>query len=86
MRLSKSLVALTAALAFTMLPALAGPAKSYQVTGPVLEVTDTLIVVQKGDECWELTRTPATKITGTLAKGSKVTIHYTMTATDVAVK
>lgn len=59
---------------------------SYQVTGPVLEVTDTKIVVQKGKEKWELARTADTKITGDLKVGSKVTIQYTMTAATVDAK
>lgn len=60
--------------------------KAYQVTGPVLEVKDDSITVQKGDEKWEIARDKGTKITGDLKKGSKVTIHYTMKATDVEVK
>ena len=56
------------------------------MTGPVLELTDTKIVVQKGDEKWELARTPDTKVTGALKVGSKVTISYAMTAKSVAVK
>ena len=61
-------------------------AKSYQVTGPILELTDTKIVVQKGDEKWEVMRTPDTKVEGALKVGAKVTIHYTMTAKSVEVK
>ncbi len=83
---SKTFLALAAALVLTVLPALAGSGKTYQVTGPVLEFSDTIIVVQKGEERWEVARTPATKITGTLAKGAKVTIQYTMTATAAEVK
>ena len=64
----------------------ADAAKSYQVTGPILELTDTKIVVQKGDEKWEVTRTPETKVTGTLKVGARVTIHYTMSAKSVEVK
>jgi hypothetical protein len=66
--------------------AFADNAKSYQVTGPVLEVNPTTIVVQKGDERWEINRTKDTKVTGDLKVGSKVTIYYTMTATSVEVK
>jgi len=69
-----------------MVSAMAASPNSYQVTGPVLEVTDTKIVVQKGDEKWELARTPDTKVTGDLKVGSKVTISYSMTAKAVAVK
>ena len=61
----------------------ADSAKAYQVTGPVLEMTDTMIVVQKGKERWELARNASTKITGDVKVGSKVTIMYTMTATEV---
>jgi len=82
----KTLLALSAAFVLTALPALAGSGKTYQVTGPVLEFSDTVIVVQKGEERWEIARTPSTKITGTLAKGAKVTIQYTMAATAVEVK
>jgi hypothetical protein len=65
---------------------LAADAKSYQVTGPVLELTATKIVVQKGDEKWEIARHPDTKVTGDLKVGSKVTIYYTMAAQEVEVK
>ncbi len=60
--------------------------KTYQVTGPVLEVRSDAIVVQKGAEKWEIARDAGTKVTGDLKVGSKVTIMYRMTATEVAVK
>ena len=67
--------------------AVAAPAgKTYQVTGPVLELTDSKIVVEKGKEKWEIARTADTKVTGALKVGEKVTIEYTMTATTVTVK
>ena len=66
---------------------LAAPmAMAYQVTGPVLEVTDTKIVVQKGKEKWEIARDANTKVEGELKKGAKVTVEYSMTATNIAVK
>ena len=64
----------------------AADTKTYQVTGPVLEVTPTAITVQKGNDKWEIARDGKTKITGDLKVGSKVTIYYTMTATEVEVK
>jgi hypothetical protein len=73
-------VLLVASLAFA-----AGP-KSYQVTGPVLELKDDLIVVQKGKDKWEISRGKDTKVTGDLKVGSKVTIEYKMNATTVEVK
>jgi len=59
---------------------------AYQVTGPVLEVKDNSITVQKGKEKWEIARDKDTKIIGDLKVGAKVTIHYTMKATSVEVK
>jgi hypothetical protein len=61
-------------------------AKSYQVTGPVVEATDSMIVVMKGKERFEIDRDASTKVTGDLKVGEKVTIMYTMTAKDVEVK
>src|SRR5205809_8074275 len=66
--------------------AFAAGAKTYQVTGPVLEVNDSMITVQKGKDRWELDRDSNTKVTGDLKVGDKVTINYTMTAKDVEVK
>ncbi len=60
--------------------------KTYQVTGPVLSVSNDVIVVQKGDDKWEVGRDDATKISGDLKVGAKVTIYYRMVATSVEVK
>ena len=54
-------------------------ADKYQVTGPVAEVTDTKIVVMKGTERFEVSRSANTKVTGDLKVGAKVTIKYVMT-------
>ena len=60
---------------------------SYQVTGPVLSVTDSTIVVQKGDEKWEIARDAATQVKGGEIKaGSKITVKYRMTAVAIEVK
>src|SRR5689334_11201672 len=61
-------------------------AKSYEVTGPVLEVNDSMIVVQKGKDRWEVDRDSNTKMNGDVKVGDKVHISYTMTAKDVEVK
>jgi hypothetical protein len=60
--------------------------RTYQVTGPVLEVTNDMIVVQKGKERWEIARNSSTKVTGDIKVGAKVTVMYTMTATEVEAK
>ena len=73
--------------AFTLgVAAFAADANTYQVTGPILELTDTKIVVQKGKDKWELARNADTKVTGELKVGAKVTIQYSMTAQTVEVK
>ncbi len=68
---------------------LAGPTKTYQVTGPILEMNDTTIVIEKTqgkDERWEIARDSSTKGIGEMKVGDKATITYTMTATEVEVK
>ena len=56
---------------------------TYQVTGPVLELAPEKIVVQKGNEKWELARNQSTKLPPSVKVGSKVTIKYSMTAVAV---
>ena len=65
---------------------LAAGTKDYQVTGPVLEVNDSMVAVQKGKERWEIARDANTKTSGDVKVGDKVTVHYTMTATTIDVK
>ena len=60
--------------------------KTYQVTGPILALTDDTVTVQKGTDVWELARSSATKVTGELKVGAKVTIEYTMSAVTAEVK
>ena len=84
MKIARSLVAaLTASVAVS--------AYAYQVTGPIVDVTDTKIVVtqEKGKnkgEKFELARTADTKVTGELKKGATVTVEYTLNAKSVEVK
>jgi opacity protein-like surface antigen len=59
---------------------------TYQVTGPVVDVSNDKITVQKGKEMWELARDSNTKVTGAIAKGKTVTIRYRMIANDITVK
>ena len=69
--------------------AFAGSAKTYQVTGPVLEMNDSMIVVEKSkgkNERWEIARDSNTKVPSDVKVGDKVTITYTMTATEVEMK
>ena len=83
MKIKSLSVFAAAALAFTS-AASAAP-KTYQVTGPVLEVTDSMIAVQKGSERWEIARDGSTKASSAVKVGDKVTIKYSMTATHIDV-
>jgi hypothetical protein len=82
----KHLTATAFALFLATSSAFAAAPKTYQVTGPVLEVSDDVIVVQKGKEKWEIARSKDTKVTGELKVGAKVTIEYRMTAATVEAK
>ena len=61
-------------------------AKDYQVTGSVVEVSDTKIVVDKKGEKFEIARTAESKLIGTPAVGGNATVYYTMTATKIEAK
>ena len=82
----KALMAMVALAGLLASASLTAATKTYQVTGPVLEVSDTMIAVQKGKDRWEIARDASTKITGDLKVGEKVTIEYRMTATSVEAK
>jgi len=78
--MKRSLVVAAAALLVV------GTSYAYQVTGPVLDVTDSKIVVEKGKEKWEIARDKDTKGAKDVKKGDRVTIEYRMIATDIEVK
>jgi RNase P/RNase MRP subunit p29 len=82
--MKKSVMLVAVALVGFSASASAAP-KTYQVTGPVLEMTANAIVVQKGSEKWEIARGDAA-VPETVKVGSKVTIEYTMTAKNVTAK
>jgi hypothetical protein len=69
--------------------AVAGPGpKEYPMTGPIIALTDTTMVVQqaKTKESWEFARTPDTKGLADLKVGDRVTVHYSMQAISVEPK
>jgi hypothetical protein len=86
MKINKAVSLLAAAGLLLSNAAFAAGSKDYQVTGPVLEVNDSMIAVQKGKDRWEITRDANTKMGGEVKVGDKVTVHYTMTATSVEAK
>ena len=87
MRTRSTAAALSAALLLCSSLVFASPAKTYQVTGPILEVRNDMIAVQKGNDRWEIARDPSTSMkSGTPKVGDKVLIEYRMSATSVEVK
>ena len=62
--MNKAALVLLSLLLFSEL-ASAGSAL-YQVTAPVTEVREDVIVLQKGNEKWEIARDKATNIVGNL--------------------
>jgi cytochrome c1 len=86
--MKNSLRAAALALALVAVPfaARAAAPKTYQVTGPIVEVNDSTITVMKGKEKWEIARDKDTKVTGDLKVGAKVTIMYSMTAASIEAK
>jgi hypothetical protein len=84
----KKVLIFVCAFMFVATVAFAAGPKTYQVTGPIQELTADKIVVQsvKDKNRWELNRDAATKVTGDLKVGSKVTIEYTMKAVTIEVK
>ena len=76
--------------AAVLVPAIvhAAPEK-YQVTGPITAMdANTITVMKGGKEKFVMSRDASTKMTGGAAPkvGDKVTVQYTITATDVDVK
>lgn len=75
---------IVAALFLASAVTFAAAPKTYQVTGPVTEVKEGLVTVQKGKEVWQIDAT--TVAPAGLKVGDKVTVTYVMTAKSVEVK
>ena len=72
-----------AVVGLTTTAARAGDVRTYQVTGPVVSVSDTAITVKKGQDNWEIGKSADTKTTGDVKAGDKVTVMYRMTAASI---
>ena len=85
--MKKTLLTLIIAVACSLAgtAAKAADAKDYQVTGPVVEINADYIVVKKGEANWQLARNKSTK-GGDVKVGDKVTVYYTMVATEIEAK
>jgi hypothetical protein len=82
----KGTLMVAAAMSLLATAAFAGEVKTYQVTGPVVSVSDGAITVKKGNDNWEIAKSADTKSTGDVKVGDKVTILYRMSATSIEAK
>ena len=84
-RIAACLAIIGMALALGFGAGLAAAAKGYQFTGTV-KANDggTLTVEKSAKETWTFTTTKDTK--GTAKVGDRVTVYYTMTATEIDAK
>ena len=80
---------IVAVLALSLLApvVMAAGAKTYQVTGPVLEVNaDSVVVENKDKEKWTIQIEAGTTKKGDYKVGDKVTIQYKMVAATIEAK
>jgi hypothetical protein len=84
----KSFCRLSVFAAALTVSASAFAAKTYQVTGPIVDMSDKTITIEKAKgEKWEISRDANIKVSGgELKKGAKATVYYTMAADSVEVK
>jgi hypothetical protein len=55
----------------------------YQMTGPITEITDEKIVIEKDGVSREFKRAPETKVEGYMKVGEKITVRYELVAVTV---
>jgi hypothetical protein len=84
-RIVWSLALVSVALMLAFAAGMSAAAKSYQFTGTVKSNdAGTLTVEKSAKETWTFTTNKDTK--GTAKVGDKVTVYYTMTATEIEPK
>jgi len=85
MKLKLIVVALSSSILTAAAFAAAIPAKTYQMTGKVIQFTNDVITVQKGNEMLEFGRMSSSKIPGAMAPGNNVNVTYRMIATEIQI-
>jgi RNase P/RNase MRP subunit p29 len=75
-----------AVVSMVLVASVAFAGKTYQFTGNVLEIKDNVIVVDKAEEKFEMSKDAGTKIKGDLKVGAKVTVKYESRAAEIEVK
>ena len=81
-----SVMVVAVAVVMVLVASVSYAGKTYQFTGTVLEVKDTVIVVDKNGEKFEMAKDAATKVKGDLKVGAKVTVKYESRAAEIEVK
>jgi hypothetical protein len=83
--MNSKIICLLAAFSLVFInAAFSAGAKSYQITGTVVEATGSRVTLQKGTERFEIGVDPATtKGSAELKAGSTVTVTYVMSATKI---
>jgi hypothetical protein len=83
--MNPKIICLFAALSLVLVGnILAAGAKTYEITGTVVEATGSKVTVEKGTERFEIGIDPATtKGSAELKVGSTVTVTYVMSATKI---
>ena len=82
----KKIIVVACLVLFSAALSLAAGPKTYQVTGPVLEMKgDVLVVENRNGEKWEIAKDAVTKINGELKVGAKITAEYVMMAKKIDV-
>lgn len=83
--MNSKIICLLAALSLAVSESgLAAGAKTYQITGTVIEATGSKVIVEKGTDRFEFDIDPAAvKGSAELKVGSTVTVTYVMSATKI---
>lgn len=85
MKVKLLVVALSSSILTAAAFAAAVPAKTYQMTGKVIQFTNDVITIQKGNEYFEFGKMASSKIPGEMGPGSNVTVTYRMMVADVKI-
>ena len=60
--------------------------RAVVISGPITDIREDMIVIQKGKQQWEIARGPSTKVRGELRKGALVTIEVYLSAGTIDVR
>jgi len=79
-------VSILAAATLALSTAAGAEPKTYQITGPVMAVDDTSIIIRAKKEKWQFSRDPNRSASEQVKIGDVVTVTYWMTSAKVEIK